>query len=160
MYQIRLAENKDLPEILQIYADARAFMTKTGNPNQWGNHHPPRAMLEADILNRKLYVAVKNERVEGVFFFTLEPDPTYVKIYDGAWHSDGQYGTIHRIASGGGKGIFQDVLEFCLKACNYLRIDTHHDNVVMQHVVEKYGFQRCGIIYLVDGQPRIAYDRT
>ena len=119
MYQIRLAENRDLPEILQIYADARVFMAKTGNPNQWGNHHPPRAMLEADILNQKLYVAVKNDKVEGVFFFTLDPDPTYVKIYDGAWHSDGQYGTIHRIASGGGKGIFPDVLEFCLKACSW-----------------------------------------
>lgn len=160
MYQIRLARWEDLPEILRIYSEARAFMAKTGNPNQWGDHHPPKAMLEEDIRIQKLYVVTRQDRVEGVFYFTLDPDPTYVVIYDGAWHSDRQYGTIHRIASGGSKGIFRDVLEFCTEKCPYLRIDTHHDNVVMQHVLHKHGFQRCGIIYLADGQPRIAYDRA
>jgi hypothetical protein len=28
----------------------------------------------------------------------------------------------------------------------------------MQHVVEKHGFQRRGIIYIADGTPRIAYE--
>ena len=159
MYQIRLAKESDLPAILQIYADARAFMARTGNPNQWGSHHPPKAMLEEDIRIQKLHVVTRDDQVEGVFYFTLDPDPTYAEIYDGVWHSDQQYGTIHRIASGGNKGIFRSVLEFCLKQCPYIRIDTHHDNAVMQHVLDKHGFRRCGIIYLADGQPRIAYDR-
>ena len=159
MHQIRLADEKDLPAILQVYADARAFMAKTGNPNQWGNHHPPKAMLEEDIRIRKLYVVTSGEQVKGVFYFTLDPDPTYAVIYEGAWHSNAPYGTIHRIASGGSKGIFSDVLNFCLEQCPYIRIDTHHDNAVMQHVLEKHGFKRCGIIYLADGQPRIAYDK-
>lgn len=29
----------------------------------------------------------------------------------------------------------------------------------MQHLLEKYGFVRCGIIYLPDGAPRIAYQK-
>jgi hypothetical protein len=29
----------------------------------------------------------------------------------------------------------------------------------MQHVVEKHGFSRRGIIYIADGTPRIAYER-
>ena len=37
--------------------------------------------------------------------------------------------------------------------------DTHEDNYVMQKVFEKNGFRRCGIIYVEDGTPRIAYQR-
>ena len=29
-----------------------------------------------------------------------------------------------------------------------IRIDTHLDNRIMQHVIKKYGFTYCGIIYL------------
>jgi hypothetical protein len=29
----------------------------------------------------------------------------------------------------------------------------------MQHQLEKLGFQRCGIITLANGEPRIAYQR-
>ena len=36
-------------------------------------------------------------------------------------------------------------------------MDTHRDNAVMQHVMEKNGFKKCGIIYLLSGDPRVAY---
>jgi RimJ/RimL family protein N-acetyltransferase len=39
-----------------------------------------------------------------------------------------------------------------------IRVDTHHDNATMQHVITKAGFSRRGIIYLADGDPRIAYE--
>ena len=47
MYDIRNARMEDLPVIQDIYAYARGFMAKTGNPNQWGQHHPPYPQLEA-----------------------------------------------------------------------------------------------------------------
>jgi len=37
-------------------------------------------------------------------------------------------------------------------------MDTHADNKPMQHLAEKHGFTRCGIIYTGDGSPRIAYE--
>ena len=55
------------------------------------------------------------------------------------------------------KGLFSQCLEFCRTICPEIRVDTHHDNRTMQHLAEKYGFQRCGIIYVRDGSPRIAY---
>ena len=76
------------------------------------------------------------------------------------WESDAPYGTIHRIASCGRGGVFEACLAYCLGITRHLRIDTHHDNKVMQHVVEKHGFTRRGIIYIADGSPRIAYERT
>lgn len=157
MYQIRPAEDADLPEILKIYAQARAFMRQTGNPNQWGTTKPEESQLIADILEGKLYVVTDGEALCGVFYFTLGEDPTYAKIYDGNWRSDAPYGTIHRIASRG-SGVFSVALDFCRAQCSHIRIDTHQDNKVMQHVLEKHGFQRCGIIYIADGSPRIAYE--
>ncbi len=38
-----------------------------------------------------------------------------------------------------------------------IRIDTHLDNRIMQHVIKKYGFTYCGIIYLASGDERLAY---
>ncbi|WZL78256.1 hypothetical protein QBE55_12145 [Eubacteriales bacterium mix99] len=58
------------------------------------------------------------------------------------------------------RGVFRCCFDFCRKrACN-IRMDTHSDNLTMQHVVEKDGFERCGIIYEKDGSPRIAYQYT
>lgn len=158
-YQIRLALREDLDRIMEIYDIARQFMRREGNATQWSGGYPQRELLEADIVRRKLFVVTSGERIRGVFYFSMGPDPTYGRIEDGDWHCDAPYGVIHRIASDGSGGIFPAAMEFCLTQCSYLRIDTHHDNLPMQHVVQKHGFRRCGIIFLPDGSPRIAYDR-
>ena len=157
-YTIRKANPEDMPRILEIYAYARRFMEETGNPNQWGKTNPPRETLEADVAARRLYVVEKTGLIHGVFFFSLGEDPTYRIIYDGQWGSEEPYGTIHRIASDGSGGVFAACLSWCRGQISHLRIDTHRDNHVMQHVVEKHGFQRRGIIYIADGTPRIAYE--
>ena len=159
MYRIRRAEWKDLPRILEIYAYAREFMAKTGNPNQWKKTNPPRETLEADILAGILYV-LQNMGIHGVFAYFTEPDPTYAYIEDGRWLDESPYGTIHRVAGDGSGGIFGAVLEFALAQNSHVRIDTHEDNKVMQHVLEKHGFIRCGIIYLTNGEPRIAFEKV
>ena len=79
-------------------------------------------------------------------------------IEDGVWRSNETYGTIHRIASDGSGGILRTAVEFCKKEISHLRIDTHHDNVIMQKAVAKLGFERSGIIHLANGSPRIAYE--
>ena len=43
------------------------------------------------------------------------------------------------------------------KFISNIRIDTHHDNLVMQKVLNKHGFMKCGVIYLKNGNPRLAY---
>ena len=157
-YTIRKAQMTDLPEIGEIYAHARKFMAETGNPNQWGTKHPPVSALEADIKRGELYVLTDADGIHGVFYFVVGDDPTYAKIMDGSWFNDSPYGTIHRIASDGSGGIFTAALEFCKAKTTHIRIDTHNDNKVMQHVVEKHGFSRRGIIFTDDGSPRIAYE--
>lgn len=159
MYRIRKAVWADFDRILEIYRIAREFMAKTGNPTQWGTHYPPVSMLEGDIPAGNLYV-VEDDLIHGVFAYFTEPDPTYGYIEDGAWLDHSPYGTIHRVAGDGSGGIFTAVLQFAMEQNPHVRIDTHADNKVMQHVLEKHGFQRTGIIYLEDGDPRIAFERV
>lgn len=161
-YHIRTAVREDLPYINQCYADARAFMKVTGNPNQWGDTKPFPELIEKDLeLAQSFVVLDESEAVKGIFAFIIGADPTYGRIDDGAWLNNEPYGTIHRIAgAAGAHGIFAAALDFCSKRASNIRIDTHHDNKVMQHQIEKYGFTRCGIIYLENGDPRIAYQKV
>lgn len=157
--EIRQAVIDDLPAILKIYEKARNFMKENGNPTQWAGGYPEKELLENDIKQKQCYVCVEDNQIVGVFVFIIGEDPTYQIIEQGAWHDSMTYGTIHRIASDGRiKGITQKCFDFCSKKNKYLRIDTHADNLPMQNAVQKYGFQRCGIIYVRDGSPRIAYD--
>ena len=159
-YSIRPATAEDLSRILEIYAYARKFMAQNGNPHQWGTTHPAEETLRQDIQQRQLYVVTFDGVIHGVFMFFLGEDPTYRQIFDGSWLSDAPYGTIHRIASDGSGGILKAAVAFCREKCNHLRIDTHHDNHIMQRAIEKAGFSHRGIIYIADGTPRIAYERV
>ncbi len=157
-YHIRNANFEDLERIEEIYASARAFMAKTGNPHQWGKTTPSHIQLVQDIRERKLYVMEENGMIHGVFFFWIGEDPTYVVMEEGSWRSHTTYGTIHRIAGDGSGGILRAAVEYGKQRIHHLRIDTHHDNIVMQKALAKQGFSRRGIIYIADGSPRIAYD--
>lgn len=191
----RLATEKDLPRILEIYEYARGFMRKNGNSTQWAGGYPKIEMLRDDIAHDNLYVFTEGdarskdvagtnacadadtacadtdaatatsacannaEKIHGVFAFIIGEDATYKRIDNGAWLSDTTYGTIHRIASSGEvRGVFAKSVEFCKTRCPHLRIDTHADNLPMQHLIEKCGFSKCGIIYTYDGSPRLAYE--
>lgn len=155
---IRPAEFADLSYIMEIYAIAREYMQKNGNGQQWGENFPPKSLLECDVRQKCLYVLHENGKVHGVFAFLMGDDPSYEYIEKGSWPNDKPYGTIHRIASDGKiKGVFEKCLAFCMEQSDNLRIDTHENNKTMQHLIEKNGFEKCGVIYVSDGSPRIAY---
>lgn len=157
---IRNAETGDLPRISDIYKHARQFMAEHGNPAQWNNSFPPEELLKECLHDRRLYVVADQETIHGVFTFAIGEDATYQVIYQGAWLSDSPYGAIHMVASDGKThGLLGKIVAYCEQQISHLRIDTHENNTIMQHLIEKYGFQKCGIIHAQDGTPRIAYEK-
>ena len=157
---ILLAKEEDLPRIMEIYDIAKAYMRANGNPNQWNGAYPDPETLRTDIEKQRLYVYKKDGCIHGVFMLLLEEEPTYAYIEDGSWREERPYGTIHRLAGDGEvRGLFAKCVAFCEKKVPYLRADTHFDNHTMQHLLEKNGFERRGIIYLKNGDPRIAYQK-
>jgi ribosomal protein S18 acetylase RimI-like enzyme len=161
--EIRKAVLGDLPRILEIYAGARDFMVRTGNPNQWAHRGwPPEELIRQDISREKSFVCCEEGNILAVFYYDYGPDidATYRRI-DGAWLESGPYGVVHRIAACPGSGAGKFWLAWAFARSGHLRIDTHADNRVMQHVLEKLGFTRCGIIYLEpDNDPRIAFEKV
>ena len=158
--EIVTAKEADLPRILEIYDIAKAYMRANGNPNQWNGAYPDLETLRTDIEKQRLYVYKKDGRIHGVFMLLLEEEPTYAYIEGGSWREETPYGTIHRLSGDGEvKGLFAKCVAFCEKKVPYLRADTHFDNHTMQHLLEKNSFERRGIIYLKNGDPRIAYQK-
>ena len=157
---IEKATLSQLPKIMSVYANARQFMAQNGNPDQWGTAYPSEAMIRQDILNGKCYVNSCGDRIRAVFYFAVEADPTYGYI-EGGWLNDEPYGVIHRIAvDESGKGVAAECFAFASERCENIRIDTHEKNIPMQRCLAKNGFTRCGIIYLENGDPRIAYQKV
>ncbi len=139
---IRRTRGDDLERLHQIFAIARNFMKSTGNPNQWSENYPSEDLLRSDIESGDSYVVQSQGRVVATFVLRGGVDPTYNIIYDGQWLSDVPYATIHRIASSGEfKGVFAVAMRYALEHYSSIRIDTHRDNSVMQHIIEKYGFK-------------------
>ena len=157
---IQKADISQLPRIMEIYEKARAFMAESGNPDQWGTGYPPEEMIRQDIWDGKSYVNLDGDHIRAVFYFAVESDPTYGYI-EGTWLNDEPYGVIHRIAvNGSGRGAAAECFGYVAQRCDNIRIDTHEKNIPMQHCLAKNGFTRCGIIYLEDGDPRIAYQKV
>ncbi len=155
----RLASKDDVPVIMRLIEEARGIMRSCGNMNQWIDGYPSEETILNDIGNSHCYVCVEQSgEVTASFAFIPGPEPTYKEIYEGAWLDDKPYYVVHRLAStAASHGIFNDVMDYCMGVAGNLRIDTHHDNVIMRHVIERFGFTYCGIIYLMNGDERLAY---
>ena len=157
---IRKTAAEDLPAVMEIYDKARGFMRENGNPGQWVNGYPAHEMIENDIQNGKSHVYEKDGVISAVFYFAVENEPTYEKI-DGAWLDRLPYGVVHRIAKRpGAAGAGAYCLEWCLNRCGNVRIDTHRDNAPMRRLLEKLGYEYCGVIWLKNGDERLAYQKT
>lgn len=130
---IRLATYEDIPAIMPVIDAAREMMHASGNVNQWINGYPSEQVIQADIARDGGFVVMNDE-------------PYYV---------------IHRLASWPDvHGIWDCVLEWAFERTSALRVDTHRDNHIMQHNILKHGFTYCGIIYLLSGDERLAYQKT
>lgn len=159
MLEIRKSTYDDLDRIAEIFTYARKQMALNGNPSQWKNDRPSMELVKKDIDVSNSYVVLNEGKIVATFAFIVGIEPTYLDI-DGKWLDDDPYGTIHRIASDGSvKGVFDQVIDYVSKRGVDIRIDTHKDNKIMRHLIEKNGFVYCGIIIVDDGTPRLAYQK-
>ena len=159
---IREACAADIPAILPVLEAARGIMVASGNTSQWQAGYPAESDILRDISRGGGFVVLEGERIVAYFAFLPSPEPTYSVIYDGRWLDDTRpYHVIHRLASFPEvHGIFRTVLDWCSAQDANLRIDTHRDNHIMQHCILGYGFRYCGIILLLNGDERLAYQKV
>lgn len=157
------ATPEHLATIVRVIDEARAIMRETGNMTQWTNGYPSADTILEDIRSGHGFVCGSADRIDGYFCFIKgkNPEPTYEIIEGGHWLNEKPYGVIHRLASGRtSKGIAHCAFDFAFSQVDDVRVDTHRDNIPMKRFLEKNGFAYCGVIYVHDGTPRDAYQKT
>ena len=155
---IRAATPQDRARILEIYSIARETMKNTGNATQWGDSYPPANLIDADIQEGRCHVVCDGDMIIGVFALCRGADPCYARIENGAWLSNDDYIVLHRVAGDSAcHGVFRAIMAYAQALGCDVRIDTHADNRIMQKLIERSGFTKCGIVHMKDGTPRIAY---
>ena len=170
--EIRKSTREDVPSLLEIFDEARETIKALGI-DQWQNGYPHADVIQNDIYRGESYSVVCDGEICGTFALIEQGEPTYDKIFNGAWltgeslAADPDYFAIHRVAISvkmRGCGIATKIIEFAadkarLAGKRSLRIDTHHGNVVMRRMLEKHGFAHTGTIYLTDNSERVAYEK-
>ena len=115
--------------------------------------------LSGSFNNWQLITRMKDKQQKGFYSCRLLLEP-------GEYQND--YVAIHRVAisvSRRGSGISTAIINYAAEHAKKLgraslRIDTHEGNVVMRRMLEKHGFALCGIIYLQNGDSRVAYEKN
>ena len=160
-YTIRKSTLADLPTILNLRDQAREIMRSYGNTFQWPDGYPRDDMFKKDIELDGSHVMINEQgSIVGTFALLPSPEVTYNVIYDGQWLDDAPYHVIHRIASTpDSHGILDAVLEYCESKVPNIRIDTHEANIIMRKGLERHGYHYCGTIILLDGNPRMAFQK-
>ena len=159
MMTVRTAIKSDLSSIMTVLEAAKGIMRASGNTGQWINGYPSAEVIAGDIQSGFGKVVEDGGRVVAYFAFIPSPEPTYKEIYGGRWLEDeSPYHVVHRIGSYPEvHGVFRFIMDWCFRNDSNIRIDTHRDNLIMQHVILNYGFRYCGIIFLASGDERLAY---
>ncbi len=164
MYLLELAQPKDGAKCYAIIEAAKEFQRKQGFV-QWTEDYPNELTIRGDIDSNKGYVITEGSDVAGYMCIDFSGEPAYADI-DGKWNTKTPYAVVHRMAfSEGyiGKGLSSIALslieDLCLsKGVNSIRVDTDFQNKRMQHILEKAGFSKCGVITFQGGK-RLAYDK-
>lgn len=162
---IRLSQPNDLSALMEIFHEAQGTIAALGI-DQWQNGYPSEPVIAEDIAQSRSYVVEQDGSIRGTFVL-VETEPTYAQIYEGQWSGE-DYVAIHRLAvavayrgTGMSDAIIRYAAEFAKKrGKKQLRIDTHHGNVPMRRMLCHQGFSYRGVIYLTDGAPRVAYEKS
>ena len=162
---IRKATYPEIPLLMKIFEGAKVIMRESGNLQQWSGNYPTEAIISRDIDAGNCFVLCEEDDIIGTMALIPGPDPTYAVI-EGEWPDEAPYYVIHRIAtSAPGRNTAKYMFDWAFghiysKGCKVIRIDTHKDNCIMKHILSKYGFSMCGVIWLEDGAPRDAYYKS
>lgn len=163
---VRKATVADIPAIMQVIADAKAFLAGQ-NIDQWQGAYPNTAAVQKDVAAGTGRVLCVDGVVTGIASLIPGPDPFYGFIEGAGWSTNRDYFAIHRFAIGNnGRGQhlsrpFMTALlsELYGRGVRDVRVDTHPDNKIMQHVVTSNGFVHVGTVYLDEPVPeRLAYE--
>jgi len=164
----RLSRLEDIKSIMEIINKGKEKLNKE-NIEQWQDGYPNEESIINDIKNTYSYVLVEENIIIGTVAISFDGESTYNKIYNGSWITTNEpYAVMHRVAvdinskiKGKGRLLIENTEKLCKdKNINSIKIDTHEQNISMQNLLINNGFKYCGVIYLENGEKRLAYEKN
>lgn len=164
--EFRKTKLNDVKNIMKIIDQAKDYL-KSEKIDQWQNKYPNEDTIIEDINNGNSYVLMKGNNIIGTTALIFDIEETYNSIYNGKWISNNDYAVIHRIAMDvnykgkdlGGR-VINEVEKIALeKNIHSIKVDTHRKNISMKNFLKKNNFKYCGVIYLEDGNERLAFEK-
>ena len=160
----RPAMPEDVPAIMTLVEAAVRRLAAMG-VDQWQDGYPNRGRIEQDVAEGIGYVIEEADRVVayGAVIFTGEEA---YRAIDGRWLTDEEnYVVVHRmcvaeevVGHGFGRRFMEAAEQLSRGRVQSFRVDTHADNRVMQSLLPRLGFTRCGIIYF-ESRHLVAFEK-
>lgn len=165
--EFRKTVETDIKDIMKIIKQAQDYFKENGI-DQWQNNYPNPETIKNDVDNNHSYVLLKDNKIVATAAVSFDGEKTYDSIYEGQWLSNNDFAVIHRVAVDNnykGLGLSSEIIKNVESLCESrgvksIKIDTHEDNLSMQKLLKKNNFKYCGIIYLADGNKRIAFEKV
>lgn len=162
---MRPATVDDVPAIVATLEAGRALLAADGI-DQWQDGAGPDVdLVTSDVARGWGRVFLIGGQVAATAALIDEPEPAYDQVVEGAWQVRGDaaapYATIHRVAVAPafrGMHVAQRfyvrlIEEARARGFAEIRVDTHADNVRMQHVIASAGFTRACTV-LIGNNPK------
>jgi hypothetical protein len=131
---ISRATVNDIQEVLYLIDRGWKIMIASGNTHQWDDNHPSGGQISKDIANGDGCLLLEDGKSIATWAFAKGSEPTYTVIYEGSWLNMEPYHVIYRIAGlSQYHGVLKDLLDWYFLKDDNIRIDTHRDNIIMQH---------------------------
>ena len=160
----RVAEMGDVDTIVQIISEASARLGSAGI-DQWQRGYPNRASVERDVEQGVGRVLCDEEQIVayGAVIFTGEA--AYADLTGGEWLTSGRYAVVHRlcvasdrVGQGWSRRFLKCAEEWAREnSLPSIRIDTHHDNKIMQNLIASLEYTYCGDV-IIESR-RLAYEK-
>ena len=156
MTTIRLARIEELETIYILVQEAIRHMDEQGIP-QWDDIYPSKAILNADIENRQMYLIEVEGRVAGLTVINEDQSPEYARV---AWKHSGRVLVVHRLTIHPDyqrhklASHLMDFAEEMAAAENYdcIRLDAFTQNPAAFAMYENRGYRRAGIVRFRKGE--------
>jgi len=165
---LKKANSTEIEEIMSVIKDGKEFLKQQGI-NQWQHGLPGCSDVENDIKQETSYVYELDGKIVATAMLNTY-DADYEK-YLTIWTKCNNYLVIHRLAvkkeyrsQGIGHKFMNDIILFAKEnSVEYIRIDTHKDNVIMRKYLSKNNFKELDEIKLsmknsLDDKERITYE--
>ncbi len=171
-FDCRQAEESDLADILFLTGQARLYL-KTQGLDQWQKEYPGEEDFRGDFAHGEGWLFTLSGAAAGYVSISRRPVPGYDRIDGGAWFTgEAPYVSVHRIMVRHdllGSPLASEMLHFAEELAlgwglGSVRVDTHPCNRPMLGLLEKNGYDVCGVVAICgtseDGELRAALEKV